>query len=114
MQEKKIPDPPTESENIQSAQENNYSTSETVELPHNDYVELAENKLAEILGVKVKIVSIGNTNQIQINFSDDEQLLNIIRNFDKNVSPNTEINVNMTNEEKLAALRKFSTEGTIN
>lgn len=78
--------------------------------PQNNYVRLAENRLSEIIGAKVKIISDASKKQIQINFSDDEQLLRIIRNLDKNI-PTFDSKPAITKEEKISALRKFSTEG---
>ena len=93
-------------------------TSSEVDLPHENYVRLAENKLTELLNVPVKIVSDAKSNQIQITFLDDTQLLQIIRNLDRHIG-GTEISgledetiLPNTREEKIAALRKFSTEGT--
>ncbi len=101
-----IPEPEFENEVITAP------TSIEIELPHENYVKMAENKLAEILGTQVKIISDDSTNQIQISFDDDTQLLRIIRNLDKNLSA-PETSAVLTNEERIAALRKFSTEGTL-
>lgn len=87
-------------------------TSKTIEVAHEDYVKLVENKLAEMLGTQVKIFADESTNRIQIDFSDDSQLLRLVRNLDKNL-PNFNNTSITTKEEKIAALRKFSTEGTI-
>ena len=106
-------------ENISEVEEN-VSEVEMVqveEIPHESYVKLAENKLAELLNTQVKIVSDSNTNQIQITFSDDTQLLRIIRNLDRHIAPpepeTPEISLPNTKEEKIAALRKFSMEGSL-
>ena len=87
-------------------------TSETIEVAHEDYVKLVENKLAEMLGTQVKIFADASTNRIQIDFSDDSQLLRLVRNLDKTL-PNFNSSSITTKEEKIAALRKFSTEGTV-
>ena len=83
-----------------------------------NYVKLAENKLAEILDTQVKIVSDSQTSQIQITFSDDNQLLRIIRNLDRYISAPKDFEITEkisaeSKEEKIAALRKFSTSGTL-
>ena len=79
---------------------------------HENYVKLAENKLSEIVGMKVKIISDDSTKQIQINFSDDAQLLQIIKNFEKTFPTSNMKNLS-TKEEKISALRKFSTSGKV-
>ena|GEM_PF-306728 len=116
---------PEVEENISDAEtipevEENISDVEVVEveeIPRESYVKLAENKLAELLNTPVKIVSDSTTNQIQITFSDDTQLLRIIRNLDRHITPpepeTPEIFTPNTKEEKIAALRKFSTEGSL-
>ena len=107
--EKKSPPP----EKVQSpAVEENSTTSKTIEVAHDDYVKLVENKLAEMLGTQVKIIADNSTNQIQIDFSDDSQLLRLVRNLDRTL-PNVNGKQITTKEEKIAALRKFSTEGTV-
>ena len=88
------------------------TTSTTVEVAHEDYVKLVENKLAEMLGTQVKIIANESSNQIQIDFSDDSQLLKLVRNLDRTL-PNMGGKQITTKEEKIAALRKFSTEGTV-
>ena len=84
---------------------------ENSDFPHESYVKLAENRLAEMLDTQVKIIYDTSTRQIQINFADDTQLLQIIRNIDRNISTAEENT--MSKEEKIAALRKFSTEGSL-
>ena len=79
---------------------------------HERYVKLAENKLSEIVGTQVKIISDDSTKQIQINFADDAQLLQIVGKLEKNIPVSYEKKLS-TNEEKLSALRKFSTAGKI-
>ncbi len=117
VQEEKISE--VQEEKISEVQEENFSeqsTSVDVEMPHENYVKLAENKLTEILNTPVKIVSDAQTNQIQITFSDDTQLLRIIRNIDRHIAAKTsppETILPNTKEEKIAALRKFSIEGTL-
>lgn len=91
----------------------NISPADEKKSGHENYVKLAENKLSEIVGTEVKIISDDSTKQIQINFSDDEQLLQIIKNFEK-IFPNSKIKNLSTKEEKISALRKFSTKGHVN
>ena len=95
-----------------SEEEKPSTTSKTIEVGHDDYVKLVENKLAEMLGTQVKIIADNSTNQIQIDFSDDSQLLRLVRNLDRTL-PNMNGKQITTKEEKIAALRKFSTEGTV-
>lgn len=97
-------------ENISPPKEEKISPSITDKnLGRENYVKLVENKLTEIVGAKVKIISDDSTKQIQINFSDDAQLLHIVGKLEEsmphlNKKPSTK-------EEKLSALRKFSTKG---
>ena len=79
-------------------------------LGRENYVRLAEDKLTEIVGAKVKIISDDSTKQIQINFSDDAQLLQIVGKLEESMPPPNKKNL-ATKEEKLSALRKFSTRG---
>ena len=108
---------PDITENNSEVEEENSAPVEVEEFPHESYVKLAENKLAELLNTQVKIVSDSNTNQIQITFSDDTQLLRIIRNLDRHIAPTEtvtpEFSTLNTKEEKIAALRKFSIEGSL-
>ena len=78
-------------------------------LGRENYVKLVENKLTEIVGAKVKIISDDSTKQIQINFSDDAQLLHIVGKLEESM-PHLSKKTS-TKEEKLSALRKFSTKG---
>ena len=78
------------------------------------YIREAENKLTNILGAQVKITTNKKVSRIQIDFSTEEDLSRIIENFDKAINEvqNKESisNLNIsTKEEKIAALRKFST-----
>ena len=77
---------------------------------HENYVRLAENKLSELVGTQVKIDD--STKQIQINFSDDAQLLQIVGKLEKNI-PNSNGKSFSTKEEKLSALRNFSKLGKV-
>lgn len=77
-----------------------------------NYVRLAEDKLTEIVGAKVKIISDDSTKQIQINFSDDAQLLQIVGKLEESI-PHLNKKNPSTKEEKISALRKFSTKGNI-
>ena len=93
-------------------EETTQATSTTIELPHENYVKLVEGRLAEMLGTQVKIIADESTNQIQINFADDTQLLKLVRNLDRNM-PSVGNKPITTKEEKIAAIRKFSTEGIV-
>ena len=74
------------------------------------YVREAENKLTEFFGAPVKIIAGKSRSQIQINFSDEEELSRIIENLDRTI-PNSVGQSITTREEKIAALRKFSITG---
>ena len=102
---------PVAQENPPPVEESTQATSTTIELPHENYVRLVEGRLAEMLGTQVKIIADAQTNQIQINFADDTQLLKLVRNLDRNMPGATKQIT--TKEEKIAALRKFSTEGIV-
>lgn len=76
----------------------------------------AEKKLGGMLGAQIKIVEDGENHQIQISFADEGELLKIIRNLERvfaNPSANAGDKVAASREEKISALRKFSTEGVI-
>ena len=80
------------------------------------YIREAENKLSNILGAQVKITTNKKHNRIQIDFATEEDLERIIENFDKSlnrddVNPRAGMS---TKEEKIAALRKFSTSQNFN
>lgn len=77
-----------------------------------NYVRLAEDKLTELVGTEVKIISEESKHQIQINFSDDAQLLQIVKKLERTI-PNSGGKKISSKEEKISALRKFSTEGKI-
>lgn len=79
---------------------------------YENYVRLAEDKLTELVGTEVKIISEESKHQIQINFSDDAQLLQIVRKLERTI-PNSGGKDISTKAEKISALRKFSTEGKI-
>ena len=75
------------------------------------YIREAENKLSGILGAQVKITVNKKYSRIQIDFATEEDLSRVIENFDKSLN-NDEINSKSsmsTKEEKIAALRRFST-----
>ncbi len=76
----------------------------------NGHVSEAENKLTEILGAPVEIVAEKDINQIRINYSDDEELSRIVAYIDRTIPNSGGVPVS-TKEEKIAALRKFSTTG---
>ena len=80
------------------------------------YIREAENKLTDILGVHVKITSNKKCNRIQIDFAAEEDLSRIIESFEKllPVSSNKTNLTATTKEEKIAALRKFSTSQNFN
>ena len=77
------------------------------------YIREAENKLTEILGAQVKITTNKKISRIQIYFATEEDLSRILESFDKSlndVQNKPSINSAITTkEEKIAALRKFST-----
>ena len=92
------------------------SNKKTVAKIKNDssiYIREAENHLTELLGAQVKITTNKKFSRIQIDFATEEDLTRILENFDKSlneVSKKPSINsAIITKEEKIAALRKFST-----
>lgn len=86
---------------------------ETVQAENkSDYVKDAENKLTEIVGAQVKIISDKSKKQIQINFSDREELIQIIKKLE-NIITNSDEKILVTKEDKISALRKFSTKGIL-
>ena len=101
--EKKIPEPEKFAESVEEK-----IPAQTAE----NYVRLAEDKLTELVGTEVKIISEESKHQIQINFSDDAQLLQIVKKLERTI-PNSGGKKISTKEEKISALRKFSTEGKI-
>lgn len=77
-----------------------------------NYVQFAEDKLTELVGTEVKIISEESKHQIQINFSDDAQLLQIVKKLERTI-PNSGGKKISSKAEKISALRKFSTEGKV-
>ena len=75
------------------------------------FIHEVEEKLTKILGAKVKITSNKKSSKIQIDFYDDQDLSRIIEIFDKSIPATSNDNYSemKTKEEKIAALRKFST-----
>lgn len=77
----------------------------------------AEKRLGGMIGAQIKIVEDGQNHQIQIAFADEAELLKIIRNLERaftNPSAAGEkSSAAASREEKISALRKFSTEGVI-
>lgn len=76
----------------------------------------AERKLNKILGASTQIVEDGNSHQIQIILPNETELLRVLTNIETALTNTTTEVVEVedtTRAEKLAALRKFSTEGTV-
>ena len=74
------------------------------------FIREAENKLTEILGAQVKITTNKKYSRIQIDFATEEDLSRIIESFDKSIEMVNKPKLEpATKEEKIAALRKFST-----
>ena len=80
------------------------------------YIREAENKLSGILGAQVKITTNRKHHRIQIDFATEEDLSRIIENFENslNKDENNPKASMSTKEEKIAALRKFSTSQNFN
>ncbi len=81
------------------------------------YIREAEDKLTEILGAKVKITQNKKSCRLQIDFVNEQDLSRIVENFNKMslMIPNKNIDATIsTKEEKIAALRKFSTSQNFN
>ena len=77
------------------------------------YVREAESRLTNILGAKVKITSNKKCNRIQIDFSGEEELSRIIESFDQSIlimSNNKQSPALISKEDKIAALRRYSTQ----
>lgn len=75
----------------------------------------AERKLNKILGASTEIIEDGNSHQIQIVLPNETELLRVITNIETALTNSTTEKVEVedtSRAEKLAALRKFSTEGT--
>ena len=77
------------------------------------YIRDMENRLTEILGTQVKISMSKKRGRIQIDFNTEEDLMRILERFDdKEFKPPVTPTVQKpesTREEKIAALRRFST-----
>ncbi|MBR6013884.1 MAG: ParB/RepB/Spo0J family partition protein [Selenomonadaceae bacterium] len=99
-------------ENDSTSKKNSNSHASEKNPEHEKYVKQAEDKLSEIVGTQVKIIFDSFTKQIRINFSDDAQLQQIIGKFEKNIQDSSG-KTPSTKEEKISALRKFSTLGQI-
>ena len=80
------------------------------------YIREAENKLSDLLGARVKITTNKKYSRIQIDFATEEDLSRIIESFDKSMNADEVDNKSgmSTKEEKIAALRKFSTSQNFN
>lgn len=79
------------------------------------FIREAENKLTEILGAQVKITTNKKYSRIQIDFATEEDLSRIIESFDKSIETVNKTKLEpATKEEKIAALRKFSTSQNFN
>ena len=77
----------------------------------------AERKLNKILGASTQIVEDGKNHQIQIILPNETELLRVLTNIETALTNSTNDAVEVedtTRAEKLAALRKFSTEGIVN
>ena len=99
--------------NESKVSKSNKKTSVKINNDTSIYIREAENHLTEILGAQVKITTNKKFSRIQIDFANEEDLTRILENFDKSlnaVSNKPSINSAITTkEEKIAALRKFST-----
>ena len=77
----------------------------------------AEKKLNKILGASTRIIEDGDNHQIQIVLPSETDLLRVITNIETALINPAEVETEVdttSREEKLAALRKFSTEGIRN
>ena len=78
----------------------------------------AERKINKILGVSTKIIEDGTNHQIQITLPNETELLRVLMNIENSLANSVSEPVvpvdKTTREEKLAALRKFSKDGTVN
>lgn len=112
--EKVLPKVDVEEKNFQpeKSHEEIKPTEKIAQPSAENYVRLAEDKLTELVGTEVKIISEKSKHQIQINFSDDAQLLQIVKKLERTIPNSGGKNIS-TKAEKLSALRKFSTEGKI-
>lgn len=76
----------------------------------------AEKKLNKSLNAPIKIIEDGNTHQLQINLPNESELLRVLTNIETALTTSTNDAADFedtTRAEKISALRKFSTEGTI-
>lgn len=73
------------------------------------FVREAEDQLTEILGAKVKITLNNNFGRIQIDFADEQDLSRILEEIHKMKLLKPKNLSSATKEEKIEALRKFST-----
>lgn len=75
----------------------------------------AERKLNKILGASAKILEDGNNHQIQLILPNETELLRVLTSIETALTPATDAAAvdEPSRAEKLAALRKFSKEGTI-
>ena len=83
------------------------------------YIREVEERLTKILGAQVKITSNKKFSRIQIDFATEDDLNRIVESFDQSLKINSAIDKPVappltTKEEKLAALRKFSTSQNFN
>ena len=95
-----------------------YENSRPKVSPYEKRFRDAERKLGGMIGAQIKIVEDGANHQIQISFADEGELLRIIMSLERalaNPGANTGDRPNATasREEKISALRKFSTEGVV-
>ena len=79
------------------------------------YIREVEERLTKILGAQVKITSNKKFSRIQIDFATEDDLNRIVESFDQSLKTIPAIDKPAappltTKEEKLAALRKFSTQ----
>lgn len=74
--------------------------------PQQLYIIEAEDKLKMIFGTSVRIKSKGKKQRLEIDFSDKDELNRIIERL-------VSLQVTNSNEEKLAKLRAFSTQGKL-
>lgn len=93
-----------------------YENSRPKVSPYEKRFRDAEKKLGSMIGAQIRIVEDGETHQLQISFADEGELLRIIMNLERaftNPSANAGDKAAASREEKISALRKFSTEGVI-
>lgn len=93
-----------------------YENSRPKVSPYEKRFRDAEKKLGGMIGAQIRIVEDGENHQLQISFADESELLRIIMNLERaftNPSANVGDKAAASREEKISALRKFSTEGVI-